>query len=48
MTHYGLICPPGSGHLNPITTLGYELKKRGHRVTLFGFLDTQSKALAAE
>ncbi|WP_269667482.1 hypothetical protein [Crinalium epipsammum] len=25
MTHYGLICPAASGHLNPMTTLGYEL-----------------------
>ncbi len=47
MTHYGLICPAASGHLNPMTTLGYELQKRGHRVTLFGLLDAQSKALAA-
>jgi UDP:flavonoid glycosyltransferase YjiC (YdhE family) len=27
--------------------LGQELQKRGHRVTLFGILDTQPKALAA-
>ncbi|HEY9799709.1 MAG TPA: glycosyltransferase [Leptolyngbyaceae cyanobacterium] len=47
MTHYGIICPTASGHLNPITTLGYELKKRGHRVTLFALIDSQSKALAA-
>ncbi|MBD1899627.1 hypothetical protein NDI44_17570 [Trichocoleus sp. DQ-A3] len=38
MTHFGLICPTPSGHLNPITTLGYEyeLVSRGHRATLFG------------
>ncbi|MEC4817444.1 MAG: glycosyltransferase [Scytonema sp. PMC 1069.18] len=47
MAHYGLICPAASGHLNPMTTLGYELQKRGHRVTLFGILDAQPKALAA-
>lgn len=47
MSHYGIICPAASGHLNPITTLGYELKKRGHRVTVFAMLDAQSKALAA-
>jgi zeaxanthin glucosyltransferase len=47
MTHYGLICPAASGHLNPMTTLGYELKKQGHRVTLFGILDTEPKAIAA-
>lgn len=47
MTHFGLICLPGSGHLNPMTTLGYELKKRGHQVTLFGIPDAKSKTLAA-
>lgn len=47
MTHYGLICLAASGHLNPMITLGYELKKRGHRVTLFGILDAQAKTLAA-
>ncbi|WP_277881902.1 hypothetical protein [Coleofasciculus sp. FACHB-542] len=36
MTHFGIICPTASGHLNPMTTLGYELVSRGHRVTLFG------------
>ena len=47
MTHFGLLCPTLSGHLNPMTTLGYELKQRGHRVTLVGTLDAQSKVLAA-
>lgn len=47
MSHYGIICPAASGHLNPITTLGYELKKRGHRVTVFSTLEAQAKALAA-
>ena len=47
MTHYGLICPAASGHLNPMTTLGYELKKEGHRVTLFGIVDAEPKATAA-
>ncbi len=47
MTHFGIICPTASGHLNPMTTLGYELKKRGNRVTLFGFHDAESKTLAA-
>ena len=43
----GLLCPTASGHLNPMTTLGYELKQRGHRVTLIGTMDAQSKVLAA-
>jgi zeaxanthin glucosyltransferase len=47
MTHIGLLCPTASGHLNPMTTLGYELKRRCHRVTLVGTLDAQPKVLAA-
>ncbi len=47
MTHFGIICPAATGHLNPMTTLGCELKKRGHRVTLVGILDAQPKTLAA-
>ncbi len=47
MTHFGIICPDGTGHLNPMIALGYELQKRGHCVTLFGVLDVQSKAQAA-
>jgi zeaxanthin glucosyltransferase len=47
MTHFGIICPVATGHLNPMTTLGYELQQRGHRVTLFGIPDARSKTLAA-
>ncbi len=47
MTHFGLLCPTFTGHLNPMTTLGHELRQRGHRVTLFGTLDAQPKAVAA-
>lgn len=47
MTHFGLLCPAAAGHLNPMTTLGYELKQRGHRVTLIGILDAQAQALSA-
>ena len=47
MTHFGILCPTASGHLNPMTTLGHELLSRGHRVTLFGVPDAQSKTLAA-
>lgn len=31
MTHFGIICPTSPGHLNPMTALGRELKRRGHR-----------------
>ena len=32
--HLGLICPELTGHLNPMTTLGRELVRRGCRVTV--------------
>lgn len=47
MTHFGIICPPGPGHLNPMTALGRELKRRGHKVTIFGIVDAKSYAEAA-
>lgn len=48
MTHFGIISPgAATGPLNTMLPLGQELQQRGHRVTLFGTLDTQSKALAA-
>ncbi len=47
MTHFGIICPAMAGHLNPMTTLGYELHRRGHRVTVLGIEDARSKVLAA-
>ena len=47
MTHFGIICPAATGHLNPMTTLGYELKQRGHRVTVICIEDARSKVQAA-
>ncbi|MEG3848667.1 glycosyltransferase [Microcoleus sp. herbarium19] len=47
MTHFGILCPTASGHLNPMTALGSELLRRGHRVTLFGFPDAESTTLAS-
>lgn len=47
MVHFGILCPAASGHLNPMTALGYELRQRGHQVTVVGILDAKSKALAA-
>ncbi|MEG3863029.1 glycosyltransferase [Microcoleus sp. herbarium12] len=47
MTHFGILCPPVTGHLNPMTTLGSELLRRGHRVTVFGFPDAQAKTIAS-
>ncbi|BAZ40753.1 glycosyltransferase, MGT family protein [Calothrix sp. NIES-4101] len=47
MTHFGIICPASTGHLNPMTTLGYELQRRGHRVTVVGILDSEGKAASS-
>ena len=47
MPHIGLICPAATGHLNTMLPLGAELAQRGHRVTLFSFLDAQSQTLGA-
>lgn len=47
MTHFGLLCPAASGHLNPMTSLGHALRQRGHRVTLVAIADGRAKALAA-
>jgi zeaxanthin glucosyltransferase len=32
--HIALICPGGPGHLNPMATLGGELARRGHRISV--------------
>jgi UDP:flavonoid glycosyltransferase YjiC (YdhE family) len=45
--HIGLTCPELSGHLNPMTTLGRELARRGHRVTVVARPDGESRAVAA-
>jgi MGT family glycosyltransferase len=47
MTHFGIICPAETGHLNTMLPLGRELQRRGHRVTLVGVLDAQAKTQAA-
>jgi zeaxanthin glucosyltransferase len=47
MAHFGLLCPAGVGHLNCMTSLGYELKQRGHEVTMVGTLDARAITLAA-
>ena len=47
MTHFGIICPVATGHFNTMFPLGGELKRRGHRVTVVGFLDAQPNAVAA-
>jgi UDP:flavonoid glycosyltransferase YjiC (YdhE family) len=47
MTHFAIICPAVTGHLNPMFALGRELQRRGHRVTFIGVLDAQATTRAA-
>ena len=47
MTHFGLICPDSTGHLNTMLPLGRELQRRGHVVTLVGKRDAESKTKSA-
>ena len=47
MTHFGILCPASTGHLNAMIPLGSELLRRGHRVTVFNFLDAKAKTLAS-
>lgn len=41
MAHFGIICPPYPGHLNPQTALGRELQSRGHQVTVLQIADME-------
>ncbi len=34
MAHFGILCPEAGGHLYPMGSLGCELHRRGHKVTL--------------
>ena len=43
MANIGILCPGAIGHLNPMCNLGIELKKRGHKVTLFGVPEVDQK-----
>jgi UDP:flavonoid glycosyltransferase YjiC (YdhE family) len=47
MAHLSLICPELTGHLNPMTTLGRELQRRGHHVTVVARADVRAKAQQA-
>ena len=47
MTHFGIICPDGAGHFNPMSALAQELQQRGHRVTLIGKVDVRASAVGA-
>lgn len=47
MTHFGILCPASTGHLNAMIPLGCELLSRGHQVTVFGFLDAKVRTVAS-
>jgi MGT family glycosyltransferase len=47
MSYYCLLASAYAGHLNPMTVLGRELQRRGHRIVLVAPLDAQPKALEA-
>ena len=47
MKYFGILCPPGVGHLNNFMAFGDELQRRGQNVTLFGIPDVESFAIAA-
>jgi MGT family glycosyltransferase len=47
MTHFGIICPAESGHLNTFIPLGKELIDRGHKVTVIASADAQKKTTTA-
>jgi zeaxanthin glucosyltransferase len=46
MAHFAVICPPVSGHLDPLAAIGRALLVRGHRVTVFHVRDLEPKARA--
>ncbi|HEY9619607.1 MAG TPA: glycosyltransferase [Crinalium sp.] len=47
MTHFGILCLGGTGHLNTMLPLGRELQRRGHRVTVFSDSRAEQRAIAA-
>ena len=47
MAHFGLLCPAAASHLMVMGGLGYELQRRGHRVTLVGIPDAEPAAAEA-
>lgn len=47
MPHFGIICPPITGHIEPLAAVGRALIRRGHRVTFFHVPDTEARIRAA-
>ncbi|MGF1482538.1 MAG: glycosyltransferase [Cyanophyceae cyanobacterium] len=46
MTHFGILCMAGTGHINTMFPLGQELQRRGHRVTVLSASEVPMKAEA--
>jgi zeaxanthin glucosyltransferase len=47
MTHFGIFCLGGTGHLNTMLPLGCELQQRGHQVTVLSDTRAETKTLEA-
>jgi len=47
MAYLGMVIPPWVGHLNPATTLGRELRRRGHRLAVISFADAAKRVQSA-
>lgn len=48
MSHIGLITPAYTGHVSPMITLGRELQRRGHRVSVISTPDAEAEALSGK
>jgi len=46
MAHFGIICPPVPGHVDPMAAVSRTLTARGHRVTVFHVPDLEDKVRA--
>lgn len=43
MSHFGIVCPPVTGHIDPLAALGRSLVGRRHQVTVFAVADLEPK-----
>lgn len=48
MAHIGITSPPAQSHLSNMLLLGRELRKQGHRVTVFNIQETKDQAVAED
>lgn len=46
MTHFGMICPSGTQHINTMFPQTHKLRHRGHHITVFNIPDVKPKLLA--